>query len=158
MSKVSFELRTFNPDLDLGVTKRYTLQQGLRYPDNLEPLKNSQETTYCNGPDGSYIGKALSTTIDMLHQQYKCSASASPDIHMENATSFERDTASLLQRYDPDRKPRSNRARPGIAQTTTHNLSWALSPSMWEALKTCMGITNEMFASPLDRSPHSEDY
>lgn len=77
---------------------------------------------------------------------------------MENATSFERDTASLLQRYDPDRKPRSNRTRPGIVQAATHSLSWALSPSMWEALKTCMGITNEMFASPLDRSPHSEAY
>ena len=155
MSMVNFDLKTSNPDLDLGVTKRYTLQEGLRNPDSIAILVGSEGMTYCNAPNGSYIGKASNKVVDTLRQQYIHTATASPHIHIENATNFERDVASLLQRYDPDRKPRRKESNPAYQP---HTLTWALSPSMWKALRTCMGITNEMFSSPLDRSSHSETY
>ena len=150
---VNFDLKTSNPDLDLGVTKRYTLQEGLRNPDSIAILEGSEGMTYCNAPNGSYIGKASNKVVDTLRQQYIHTATSSPHIHIENATNFERDVASLLQRYDPDRKPRRKESNPAYQP---HTLTWALSPSMWKALRTCMGITNELFSSPLDRSPHSE--
>ena len=35
-SRVTFDLQACNPDLDIGVTKQYTLQEGLRHPDECQ--------------------------------------------------------------------------------------------------------------------------
>ena len=156
-SRVTFDLQACNPDLDIGVTKQYTLQEGLRHPDQCQAQPKTMGFTYAHSPTGSYIGKVTNPVLDDLRRQYEQMRQAYPTMHAENSTCFERDVAKLLRRYDPDTK-NSAKTKPSNPLTHPHTPTGALPPAMWAALRSHLGIRYELFASPLDRSPHSEAY
>jgi hypothetical protein len=156
-SRVTFDLQACNPDLDIGVTKQYTLQEGLRHPDECQAQPKTMGFTYAHSPTGSYIGKVTNPVLDDLRRQYEQMRQAYPTMHAENSTCFERDVAKLLRRYDPDTK-NSAKTKPSNPLTHPHTPTGALPPAMWAALRSHLGIRYELFASPLDRSPHSEAY
>ena len=154
-TSVSFALATCNPDLDIVPPQRYTLQEGLRRPDQSTPLPHTMDITFSHTPSGQCVGRMTNLTTDSLRAMYEATAQNHPAIHAEMGTTFEKDVARLLMRYDPDQK---TKAKPTNPLTHPHTPTWALSDRTWESLRNSLGITRELFASPLDRSLASATY
>ena len=154
-TSVSFALATCNPDLDIVPPQRYTLQEGLRRPDQANPLPHTKGITFSHTPSGQCVGRMTNPTIDSLRAMYEATARDQPATHAEMGTTFEKDVARLLMRYDPDQKTRTKPTNP---LTHPHIPTWALPDKIWDSLRIGLGITRELFASPLDRSPASAAY
>ena len=80
-----------------------------------------------------------------------------PEVHSQLGSCFEKDVARLLMRYDPDQKQKA-RSPDHNPLSHPHCPSWALPDKVWLALRSDLGISRELFASPLDRSPSSVAY
>ena len=156
-SSVTIDLSTCNPDLDIVIPRCYTLQTGLRTPDQGDPLPNTMDLTYSYTPSGGCVGRVTNPTLAALKAMYTTSQHDSPEVHAQLGSCFEKDVARLLMRYDPDQKGKGA-SDPNNPLSHPHCPSWALPNKLWHALRADLGITRELFASPLDRSPSSMAY
>jgi ribonuclease HI len=155
-SLIAFETQACNPDMDIGVTKQYTLQEGLRLPGTTAPLPHTVGITYSHSPAGTFLGQLLNSVLDKLRQQYEISRYTHPEVHATQGTCFEKDVARLLMRYDPNKK--NKKILDNLSVPPPHLPSLALPHLMWQALKDGLGIEHELFASPLDRNTLSTSY
>ena len=156
-SSVTIDLSTCNPDTDVVIPKSYTLQTGLRPPSQADPIPHTTDLTYSYTPSGTCVGRVTNSTLATLRAMYSTSQRESPEVHAQFGSCFEKDVARLLMRYDPDQKGKVNTPQ-NNSLCRPHRPSWALPDKVWQALRSDLGITRELFASPLDRSPSSTAY
>ena len=131
-----------NPDSDILPPHRYTIQLGVRplgYTESLDP-----NTAYIYSPAGRCIGHIGVPTLCKLHAEYLRKQVENPEVHTTHkTTTFPEDIARLLLRYSNKSKSTKHHG------TTPDDMMHAISK---------LGVTQERFASPLDRSAHLPVY
>jgi len=130
-----------NPDVDIDPSKQHRVQIGLSHGERLY----NEDRAYIYRPSGRCIGSIgidSFKTLQWSHRREETRVQISqPGSAHRN---FEEDLADLILRHDT-RKPCPSHAR--------HTMDWAASEQIMRCLST-LGVTQERFASPLQRSRH----
>ena len=144
-----------DPDHDITPPGQYTIQTGVRRAGEATPDSSSdQENVYL--PNGKFVGSVSSQCLANLQSMWTHTKTTTPEVHeRQRGSTFPKDVAQLLLRW------RSRKLKPTVGEpSNSHEKqpAHATPVKLWAALRDALGITLERFASPMDRSIHSEAY
>ena len=110
-------------------------------------------TAHVYWPDGTWVGQIDLARLCALHAKFEHTYLTNPrlfaklDCRLED---FEKEVALLLQRWRKDTK--------GVGEKALLRQHGSLHPLLLSALRDALGITTELFASPLNHTTYMPQY
>ena len=153
---VHLNSRECDPDHDITPPGQHTIQTGVRRAGESDPDASASNRENVYLPDGRFVGSVASKCLANLQSMWTHTKTTTPEVHERlGGSTFPKDVAQLLLRWRT-RKPKTTAGEP--PHSCGQQPARATPVKLWAALRDALGITLERFASPMDRSTHSEAY